>query len=381
MRINTSICILCLLLLLQTRCRKPYEPAVLVKGDNYLVVDGYINTSANAITTIILSRTKNLTDTVLTIPERNASVAIQSSAGTIYPLQENGDGVYNSGPLNLAPNGQYKVVVTTSANKRYASDLVSAKQTPAIDSVAWRQDDKGVNLFVNCHDPSGNTRFYRWQYIQTWEYHSQLETPWGITSSGVVYVRNLSQQVHVCYNTTRSTNVLIATTAALSADVISDIPIGIIPANDSTLQYRASFLLQQYALTAPAYFYWQIIEKNSQQLGTLFDLQPSQLEGNIHCISNPNEPVVGFMSAGTVTEKRIFVNNSDLQNWQVGLGSYECVQTAVPQNPVDFLLVNNLPDDSFAPYYYVSFGPLIVAKKVCLDCTLSGGTNVKPSFW
>jgi hypothetical protein len=380
MQTNASIYIFCFLLLLLAQCRKPYEPAVLVKGDNYLVVDGFINTGTGGVTTIMLSRTKNLTDTVVSIPERNASVSVQSSAGTNYPLLENGDGIYNSAPLQLSANGQYKVIVTTSVNKRYESDLVSARQTPAIDSVTWQQNETGVGLFVNSHDPAGNTRFYRWQYIQTWEYRSQLETPWGI-ANGVVYVRSPAQQVHVCYTTTRSTNVMIGTTAALSADVVSNAPLGTIPANDSTLKYRASFLVQQYALTAPAYFYWQIIQKNSQQLGTLFDLQPSQLEGNIHAVSNPNEPVVGFMSAGTVSEKRIFINNNNLQNWQPAPGSYFCQETAVPQNPVNFLLVNNLPDDSYAPYYYISFGPLIVAKRFCLDCTLSGGSNVKPSFW
>lgn len=369
-----------LLLLMLAHCKKPYVPVVFTSGDNYLVIDGFINTSPGGVTTIVLSRTKNLTDTVVSIPEQNASVLIQSAAGTTYVLQETGNqGNYNSNALTLDASGQYRVVVTTAGGKKYQSDLVTAKQTPAIDSISWQQDSKGVHLFVNTHDPANNTRFYRWQYVQTWEYHSQLETVWGI-NNGVVYVRDPANQVHVCYNTTLSTGILIGTSSALSQDVISNAPIGIIPQNDTTLQYRASFLVKQYALSPAAYFYWQIIQKNSQQLGTLFDLQPSQLEGNIHAVANAGEPVVGYISASSATEKRIFINSTDLQNWQAPPGSYNCQLVNVPQNPANFLLVN-LPDDSYAPWYYISFGPLVLAKNVCLDCTLSGGTNKKPAFW
>lgn len=380
MRIIETRYLLMALLLLLAQCKKPYVPVVFVSGDNYLVVDGFINTSPGGITTIVLSRTKNLTDTVVSIPEQNAGVFIQSAAGAVYALQETGNqGSYNSNALTLDANGQYRIVVTTAAGKKYQSDLVTAKQTPAMDSVTWLQDSKGVQLLANTHDPSGNTRFYRWQYVQTWEYHSQLETVWGIRN-GVVYARDLTDQVHVCYNTTFSTGILLGSSAALSQDVISNAPIGTFLQNDTTLQYRASFLVKQYALTPAAYFYWQIIQKNSQQLGTLFDLQPSQLEGNIHAVSNGNEPVVGYISASTVTEKRIFINSADLQNWQSPPGSYNCQLVNVPQNPNNFLLVN-VPDNSYAVWYYISGGPVVLAKNTCLDCTLSGGTNIKPTFW
>ncbi|MEO5682283.1 MAG: DUF4249 domain-containing protein [Chitinophagaceae bacterium] len=367
------LCVVC-------QCRKPYEPAVFTKADNYLVVDGFINTSAAGITTIVLSRTKNLTDTVLSIPERRATVSIQNAAGSSYSLQETGtNGVYVSNALVLDNSGQYKILITTAGGSQYQSDLVSARQTPVIDSVNWQQNSKGVQLYVNTHDATNSTRYYRWQYAQTWEYHSQLETIWGI-ANGLVYVRTPAEQVHICYSTSLSSGVLIGTSAALSQDVISAALLGTIPQDDSTLAYRSSFLVTQYALTAPAYFYWQIIQKNSEQLGTLFDLQPSQLEGNIHCVTSPNEPVIGFMSATNQQQKRIFISNADLQNWQPAAGGYNCALVNVPQNPANFLLVD-LPDNSYAPWYYVSMGPLVLAKGVCVDCTLSGGTNVKPAFW
>jgi len=373
--------IICVLLFVAAaQCRKPYTPTILVKGDKYLVVDGFINSSPGGVTTILLSRTKKLADTVVNIPEQGATVAIQSATGNRYALHETGaNGRYVSDVLTLDNTGQYKIAITTAGNNQYQSDFVLVKQTPPIDSIVWRQDNKGINLYANTHDPLNNTRYYRWQYIQTWEYHSQLETIWGV-ENGVAYVRTPEQQVHICYSTTPSSNILTGTSAALAQDRISDALLGSIAQNDSTLNYRSSFLVQQYALTPAAYFYWQIIKKNSEDLGSLFDLQPSQLEGNIHSITNAVEPVVGYMSVTNLQEKRIFINNADLQNWQLAAGTYNCTVVDVPQNTTNFLIVD-YPDTSYAPWYYVSMGPLKLAKKVCVDCTLSGGVNVKPSYW
>ena len=74
----------------------------LESGNNYLVVDGFINTGANQSTTITLGRSRNLTDsTVISEPELNANVSIKSDNGTIYTLTSNGSGIYSSAPLNL----------------------------------------------------------------------------------------------------------------------------------------------------------------------------------------------------------------------------------------------------------------------------------------
>jgi hypothetical protein len=75
-----------------------------------------------------------------------------------------------------------------------------------------------------------------------------------------------------------------------------------------------SVIVSQYALTSNQFKYWTELKKNSEQLGTLFDAQPSQLNSNIHCITNPAEPVMGYLSASTVQKKRIFIANSEMTN-------------------------------------------------------------------
>lgn len=360
-------------------CKKPYEPAVLKAANNYLVVDGLINIGAGGITTISLSRTKNLTDTVVSIPELHAAVSIQDAGGASYPLQESGaDGTYTSRSLNLDRNSKYRLVITTSNRARYQSEPVSGKVTPPVDSITWQQPDN-INLYVYTHDVNNSVRFYRWQYVETWEYHSAYDSPYGV-ANGLIYVRDTSNFVHICYNSRNSTSIILGTSAALSQDVISAAPLAIIPRNDARMEYRYSILVKEYAMLPEAYYYWQIIQKNSQQLGTLFDLQPSQLVGNIHSVTNPAEPVVGFVSAGTEQQKRIFINRLELFNWKIPPSNDYCPVLDIAQNPGNFAIFDYF-DPSFVPWYFTSGGGLKISKKECIDCTLKGGTNHKPSFW
>ena len=74
------------IVLLLFACVKPYDPPAIKSKNSYLVIDGVINTNVNGISTIILSRSKNLADTVSFIPELNAKVTIVSSIGVIYNL-------------------------------------------------------------------------------------------------------------------------------------------------------------------------------------------------------------------------------------------------------------------------------------------------------
>ncbi len=363
-------------------CRKPFQPALKnVAINNLLVVDGVINTVPGGITTINLSRARSLTDSTYSIlPENNASVSIESSSGAHYPLvQTTGSAVYASGPLNLNNSLTYRVHVTTSGGGQYLSDFVLPKPSPPVDSITW-QPDNDVNIYVSTHDATNNTRYYRWDFIETWQHDARYNTTYGVYN-GLIFSLDSTNSTYHCWTNDNSGNIILGTSVALTQDIISQQPITTIPQDDPKIGVRYSILVRQYALTQQAYQYWQIIQKNTQNIGTLFDVQPSQLFGNVTSVANKDEPVIGYISAGTVQEKRIFINNADLANWAIPTEGEHCDLVNIPQNPQNFLLYN-YPDTSFAPYYFTTFpSGLNITKKDCLDCRRQGGTNVKPSFW
>lgn len=377
-----TLAVISLAALALLRCRKPFEPAVFTKGDHYLVVDGFINISPGGVTTINLSRTADISDSVFSTPEHGASLRIEGSAGGSYSLTEQGtSGIYASAPLNLNGLDKYRVVVQTTAGGRYQSDYAVPRPTPPIDSITWKQDVDGVTVYANTHDPANKTIYYRWSYLETWQYESRVYSEWGVKDNLIYHRDSLTQQDHVCWKTAGSTDILLGTSAALGQDVISLQPLAKLPTNDGRLDIRYSTLVSQYALTEEAYAYWQIIQKNTQQLGGLFDEQPSQLVGNIHCLSNPNEPVIGFITATNVQQQRIFIDNHDLQGqWKSTPPDYGCELRFTFQNPTNFAIFD-YPDKSWGPVYFMSGGGLAIARNICMDCTLEGGVNIKPAFW
>lgn len=361
-----------------TACKKPYDPPEINVETNFMVVDGTISCGNNAVTTITLSRTKKLSDSILFAPVLNASIFIEEETGNSYGVHEQGDGMYSTTPLNLNPANKYRLRVTTPDNREYLSAYSGGKISPAIDSLSWRQNGN-VTVSVHTHDPLNNTRYYRWDYIETWNYPSNYSTDYGV-KNGLIFVKDATTQTDSCWRTANSTNIIVGSSIALSNDVISDLPVAVVLQNDERISKGYSILVKQYALTAEAFQYLQLIQKNTQQLGTLFDAQPSQLKGNIQSTTDPNEPVLGYITASTITEKRIFIRNKQLTDWNYVSSIQFCgTIITIAQNPVNYLIFD-YQDPSFGPYYFVT-GGLVIAKKGCLECTEQGGTNVKPAFW
>src|SRR6202012_4114028 len=94
--------------------------------------------------------------------------------------------------------------------------------------------------------------------------------------------------------------------------VVYQNPLTQIPLTSEKVETKYSIIVRQYALTQEAYNFYQNIKKNTEQLGSIFDAQPSQLSGNIHNVTNPNEPVVGYVTVSTVQSKRIFIAHESL---------------------------------------------------------------------
>ena len=362
-------------------CRRSYDPPAIQTAGNYLVVDGFINTGTGAITRFNLSRSVNLDDTTTTgTPEIHATMAIVGPGGLSYPLiDSNSTGLYASAPLNLDITQQYSIDITTSDGTKYASDPVSCGQPPAIDSIFWRQPDD-LTVYVASHDPANATRYYRFDYTGTYEHDANLVSPW-IVINGNLAAADSTNQHSRCWSTENSTGVLITTTAGLSQDLVSAFPLATFPNGDARVDIGYSILVREYAITEDAYNYWLQIQKTTDNLGTLFDIQPVQLVGNIHCITNPTEPVIGYLSASSVQQQRLLIWESYLSNWQHNSPAFNCSDTSLPYNPSEFPAYSYPDLPSYGPYYFNGFTILVLAPLVCLDCTKFGGTTIKPPFW
>jgi len=354
-------------------CRKLYTPDISAAASGYLVVDGMINLTDS--TFVMLSRTVNLSSTSTSNPELKAVVTIESGKGGTYPLTEKGKGVYAAAPLNLSSSDTYRLRIVTAAHSTYTSDFVAAKVTPPIDSLITRVQDDGVHLSINAHDATNNTQYYRWDTAETWTFDSYFQSFYYWDGMSFVY---RTAQIHHCWGNFNSTASLLASTVMLSKDVVSDRPIDFIEASSEKLHERFSILIKQYALTKDAYD--TKLKNNTEDLGEVFNAQPSSLTGNLHNVIDASEPVIGFISAGTISQTRIFIDNSALP------AAYNVAyNTATPYTAITCPLFTPLPEfynDLFnlKNPYNVPIQPGVGSWPLCVDCTLRG-TNVQPAFW
>jgi len=166
---------LCALLLgLASSCVTPYMPEVQASTQDYLVVNGFIN--SQGVTRLELTRSLALTATKAPAVETRAVVTIQAASGPRFALTESPAGTYTSGSLNLNPALTYKLSIATAGGKTYETDYLPVKTTPAIDKVHWRYENDGVQLYVDAHDANRNTTYYRWKYEETWQFTSAIES-------------------------------------------------------------------------------------------------------------------------------------------------------------------------------------------------------------
>jgi hypothetical protein len=188
-------------------CKDPYYPKVDSSSPHYLVVEGFIN--PEGATNIRLTRTRAISkgDTASYINETGATVSIEDNNGIVYPLYDNGGGNYLAG-YSLNENFLYRLHITTKDNKQYVSTFVACKDSPPIDDLGWRLSDGNVQLYVSTHDENNKSTFYRWDFVDTWEYHSSYYT-YYIYDPVAKKVVDRPFPVYVCYRSGNSHQIFV----------------------------------------------------------------------------------------------------------------------------------------------------------------------------
>jgi hypothetical protein len=369
-----------ILMILFWGCRDKYVVQTNTPAAGFLVVEGFINVSGT--TGILMTRSSGL-DSPMLIPEPGAQVEVQSANGASYTLTETPGGHYSDSAMLLDPTQQYRLHIRTTNGKEYLSDFSPAKITPPIDSVTWTGSSTAVTIYVSTHDNQTQPGYYQWQYDETWKYSSAFSSTLEYVDDQLI-PRPAGDQIFYCWHSDVSTQINIANTEKLSENVIYKYPVNEIPYSTSDkLIDRYSILVRQYSLTKEWYEWNQKIKRNTEQLGTIFDAQPSETGGNIHCVTDPTETVVGFVGCTTETQKRIFISRIEIPPAVILTGYEYCMKDTIGLDPS--VIHARLSQGFYLPVHPVYILGLLkgyeIAGPDCVDCRLKGGTTVMPPFW
>lgn len=362
-------------------CKEKYVADPVSSGKGLLVVEGMIVTGTQVATNIVLSRTTDLSDTTNRY-EAKAKVTIQGESGTSYPLIEGLKGTYTTGTINLPATMRYRLQIITAAGKEYLSDYASSKSTPEVSSLTVARDLKGgVDIFTRSSLQASDSRYYQFKTEETWQFEMPYTTyftftygPGGVLTGAASTPGNVANSaVKTCWRTEGGTAIQVVNLEKYTTDSILEKVMNI-PFNSQKLSIRYSINLKQYALSHAAYLFLEAMKKNTEQLGTIFDPQPSDLQGNIHCVTTPSEMVVGFVDVTQEKVKRIFLTPADIPGgWSYDPGCKEMYIDSI-QGLTLYI--------GYLPTHYQGGNPLqgYFAPSTCVNCLLTG-TNQKPPFW
>ncbi|MET0636967.1 MAG: DUF4249 domain-containing protein [Chitinophagaceae bacterium] len=372
------------LIVFQFSCRETFAPPEVASPEPVLVVEGVL-VAGSEPTRIRLSRSSRLDTINAFAPESNAVVIVEGKDNSIQILAELGSGIYSSPALNMTVGQEYRLHITTNNSREYLSEFITVKQTPPIDNIGFKQTEEGVRLHVNTHDQTNSTRYYLWNYDETWEIRSYFFATVIYRGGDTVEPRIFPQEnVSRCWKYGISTNILINSSEKLSDDVIFEGPLAFFPNGDERLGVRYSMLLRQYAIDKAAYEFYELMKRNTESLGTVFDPQPTEISGNIRCITDPAELVIGYVTASTPSVTRYFLNNSELRGFRY---PQYCMTENIRNHPDS--IRGAYSSGGLMPYdaLYSAMGPSVdtthwfSAPAECVDCTKRGGNLAMPTYW
>lgn len=375
-------------------CTEPYAPEL--KDDNAgktLIVEGYIDADGNSEYKLgYISPIYKTVDSSFTWVN-DARISIEEENGDTYnnfSLTGNSRYIFNHPPLRL--NSRYRLRILTGG-KEYLSDFVPLMVSPEIEKVTWKQDiNEGINFFVDTR--ADNQTYFRWEYEETWEFKAPMMSLFLFNGSRV---RERSPQEYFplsCFKYENSNDLYLYTTESQEENLVRDFHLHTIPNFSEKLDLHYSILVKQYAVSKEAFAYWSLVKKNSEDIGDIFGTMPTEVPGNIACISHPQEKVVGMIEAGKVAKKRIFLDYTDyLIPWTQLYTDYApCISSMqiVPVSEANTFFSKNpefIPVDEFffdsggtgpggagSPTHYTYSIPF------CADCSLRGSRET-PSFW
>jgi hypothetical protein len=180
----------------------------------------------------------------------------------------------------------------------------------------------------------------------------------------------------ICWVTERSDEILIKNTSLYNQARVSKYPILFITNKTDRLKERYSILVNQYSLNESEYNFWEKVQNITERIGSLYDITPMAITGNIRCNTNPDETVLGYFSVSAVTQKRLFVKDTfvGLPNFYTYCAT-DTLMGVLPEEDLNKKIwVIEDYGDEIPPFW------VITTYRECADCT-TRGTKVKPSFW
>lgn len=393
------------LLFVASACIETFDPKIsnaVTVGT--LVVEGRI-TDQEGPYFVRLSSSKPIgLDTTFAVS--GAIVSIEEEGGTSTSLAEVRQGFYVTNPADLMGEvgKRYRLSVVLPDDTQYQSSWELLRETPEIVDVRFEpavvetqiETLFGAQLYLDT-EATKDASFFKWEIFETWKYKVPFASDSIYVALGKGAPKPLEDIHETCWKRNRGSKIMIRSIGDLSAPSIINHPLDFISSDSARLNIRHSTLIEQYAVGAQEYDFWQSMKNINEDVGKLFDKQPFEVTGNVKNVTDENEPVLGYFSAYSVQSIRIYMNRTDFPENHLPKPTFFTSLTPFVPDPIEYdcqLYYHPVPPMTTPESWDINLAILMdgnirmfykedywFSTPVCGDCEVYGGTTIQPDFW
>lgn len=340
-------------LLVMSACIDVYDPNIRSDKD-YLVFEGMIHTDPGPYY-LTISHTSTYSNNQVYRPESGATCEIRDKDGHSYAMNETKPGTYVTQDAGLTgqTGNTYTLHVVTKDGKEYQSDDETIRPAAEIDSLYAAEKsvqylsgsqgsqqtmtDNGYDLYLDLSGHSSDGGYYMYKVLVILQYM-------------VSYTVGIQYYDTYCWKGLSTGNdISILQTRSLKEDVFRGFRLLYFSKDTSGMQFLVNrypgstfvihpngyiAIVRQYSLSEGYYSFLERLRNETSNQNRLFDPAVDQVTGNIHCLSDPGETVLGYFSASSVASRGMFLAKKQYNLF---------VQRMLPQLPV-------IPPDGYTDF-------------------------------
>ena len=282
-------------------------------------------------------------------------VFLQNSNGEELELDEIREGIYFASIPNGSPNftidnsSEYWISLRTFDGRKYQSTNQTLRSVPEISSMRVAIETKEVLDGNGDVIPRNVMSYYINTPLRAGASADKARLFWQINRN----YRILDNGLQTCYIDERQSinDIKPVDGSTLSEDNLTDYFLFDTPL-DHRYAFDAYISVSQFSLDPGAFEYRRQISELQQREGSIFEDPVGKLISNIENTEDPNDIVYGYFEASEVNTFHFFVDSLD-----AGAPPALCPPNVPP------------PPGGGCPVL------------VCCDCTLAGGSLIKPDYW
>ena len=329
------------------------------------------------------------------VPSRAGKMTVYCNNGEVYPGFQLTGGVekisYQFDFAEAPLDKQYRLVYEEEGSV-YSTSWMDVSIAPTPDEITVEYDADNVYLGLKLKGDDSASRYYRWNYEETYEYHADFMPDYYLDFSvdlnrKLAYIERTApvDPNYYCWGKSASRESTLISTENLSENTIAKQVFRTISRTSKRIMEMYRIDVRMKGISRDGYYFHKTLLANSNTSGSLFAPTPSEMRGNVVSEQNPSELVLGYVDVITESVTTKFIDGR-YSRWRS-----PDYQLFLPE-------FNFRPDDpeaeGFTPmqWYDMGYRPVLIPKesegdsvywveKRCVDCTLEGGNKNKPSDW